>query len=97
MTGTRREVKSPFTKEEREGVFVTREESRLRRKDLNNDKKNKFRSHATHTDEFGNLYKFVNNKLFKYTEISYIYSMGSYPVYTSVDENKQIDLFEIDK
>ena len=27
----RREVKSPFTKEERQGVFVTREESRKRR------------------------------------------------------------------
>lgn len=30
----RREVKSPFTKEERQGVFVTREESRERRNKL---------------------------------------------------------------
>ena len=30
----RREVKSPFTKEERQGVFVTREESRERRSRL---------------------------------------------------------------
>ena len=30
----RREVKSPFTKEERQGVFVTREESRKRRSRL---------------------------------------------------------------
>lgn len=30
----RREVKSPFTKEERQGVFVTREESRKRRNKL---------------------------------------------------------------
>lgn len=30
----RREVKSPFTKEERQGVFVTREESRERRNRL---------------------------------------------------------------
>ena len=34
LTKQRREVKSPFTKEERQGVFVTREESRKRRSRL---------------------------------------------------------------
>ena len=34
LTKQRREVKSPFTKEERQGVFVTREESRERRDKL---------------------------------------------------------------
>lgn len=39
----RREVKSPFTKEERQGVFVTREESRKRRRNKLEHNPDKYR------------------------------------------------------
>ena len=57
-------------------------------------KRIKLRKQATHRDVYGNLYKFVNGKLFQYNEV-YIYRIIDYPVYTLVKEVYDIELFEI--
>lgn len=68
LTKQRREVKSPFTKEERQGVFVTREESRERRNKLNN-----FSFWKLYTSQWS--FKNEGKTLFLYNFISLVISL----------------------
>lgn len=57
-----------------------------------NEKRAALRSQGTHVDQSGNLYKRVNEKLYKYKEAKYFGDV-TYPCWSIVDNEDDIILF----
>lgn len=58
-----------------------------------NEKRKVLRSQGTHVDQSGNLYKRVNEKLYKYKEAHY-FGRITYPCWSMVDNEDDLFLME---
>lgn len=58
-----------------------------------NEKRMRLRRQGTHVDQFGDIYKRVNEKLYKYRECKY-FSDITYPCWVTVDNETEVILTE---